>query len=140
MAGGLPDIHEGALRALRVLQVLQTDRFAATLPASWGAGPGVLPALEELWVEMRVLGPLPPQWGAGGGFPRLHTLYVRDMSREPPLHSSDPPAAPVYLPDEWGAAGAFPRLAMLALRELGLLGPFPPALDRAGGFPHLTSL
>lgn len=48
----LPDIQPGALPALGSLQ-LELPWLRTSLPASWGADPAVLPALEELKLQVR---------------------------------------------------------------------------------------
>lgn len=64
LGASLPDIPPGALPALKVLS-LHCDELLATLPASWGSSPRVLPALEQLSVVMQVEGGLPEEWSKG---------------------------------------------------------------------------
>jgi len=138
--------------------------MSSTLPASWGADPAVLPALQELTVQLHVEGGLPPEWARG--FTRLTNL---DMERLPeglieatprgvtssqliasrkedarPARQAGPAqqgaaqhgTAPP-LPPEW--ASGFPRLEILTLSNLGLTGSLPQSWQ-LDGFPSLTGL
>ena len=157
--GALPDIHPGALPRLQTL-LLQLDGLRASLPASWGASPAVLPSLQVLDMQLGFAGTLPAAWAAG--FPQLRTLDVTDVTymsaaqvkvgwqpmaqallppepqppprQPPPLPAGGPP---VLLPVEWAAG--FGRLQLLRLLGLGIQGSLPEAWVQ-GGFPALQSL
>jgi len=102
----------------------------SALPASWGARPDVLPALEELALVLQVVPPLPAAWARG--FRRLRSLYITA-----PPDAPQPPIAGNVLPPEWAAG--FPALRWLSVIRLGLTGSFPAAWEQ-GGFPQLTQL
>ncbi len=102
----------------------------SALPASWGASPEVLPALEELTLVMHVVPPLPAAWTRG--FHRLRGLHIITPTDVP-----QPAAASDVLPPEWAAG--FPALRFLNLMGLGVTGTFPTAWEH-GGFPSLTLL
>ena len=75
----LPDILPGALPQLATLE-LELAQLKAALPASWGAAPDTLPALQYLHVCLQhsAHGRLPPEWARG--FPRLGELHLTDSS------------------------------------------------------------
>ena len=157
--GALPDIQPGALPRLQTLLV-QLDCLWASLPASWGASPQVLPSLQVLEVQLGFAGTLPAAWAAG--FPQLRTLDITDVSymaaakikvgwpsmgqallppgpqdticQPPALPAGGPP---VFLPAEWAAG--FGRLQLLRLLGLGIQGSLPEAWVQ-GGFPAMQSL
>ena len=106
------------------------EGLQSPLPASWGASPDVLPALEELSLVLHVVPPLPASWARG--FRRLRSLYIA-APPDAPL----PATAGNVLPPEWAAG--FPELRLLDLMRLGITGGIPSAwVER--GFPMLAQL
>lgn len=154
----LPDIQPGALPVLDRLHI-ETEQLRTALPASWGAGAGVLPALRSLDITAQITGTLPAGWAHG--FPQLTRLVIStyaDGTREggaspgrcgtssgaslplpapPALEAGAGANPPILLPAEW--ATGFPCLEVLALARLELTGSFPDAW-LTGGFPALTAL
>lgn len=156
LEGPLPDIQPGALPQLRDLQIMY-DRLQVSLPASWGSSPAVLPALQELRVQLQFPVQLPAEWA--GGFQVLKSLSIyRPLPKDSPVAgwSKDnyrakaaqhpqtaPPPPPTgnellpSLPEEWAAG--FPQLQLLVLSNIGLTGSIPQRWLH-GSFPALTTL
>lgn len=128
LSAPLPDIQPGALPALQLLH-LELPWLSTSLPASWGAGTEVLPALEELSLQAVLEGPLPPSWRRGFASLRSLSLKVRD---------TDAPPLPGGLPADWAAG--FPRLQLLELIEVRVSEPTLPGAWAGGGFPRLQTL
>ena len=137
----LPDILPGALPRLEELE-LELTELQTALPASWGASPATLPALQYLHVCLRhsAHGRLPPEWSCG--FPRLRELLLTDSStvvscsRVERLLAATPP---LHLPLEWAAPAAFPSLSSLTFFGLHI-AELPSVWLEAGGFPTINQM
>ena len=127
----LPDIQPGALPRLQSL-LLKAPSLQTTLPASWGASPEVLPALQTLTLTASFVGQLPPEWAHG--FRQLTSLVL--AVREDKAGGS-PVAAVPSLPVQW--ASGFPALTWLSLSVPVAAGPIPMEWLE-GGFPELVTL
>lgn len=151
----LPDLQPGALPRLNAAY-LTFPQLLTPLPASWGAHPGVLPALAHLSLSMRHFGGLPPQWAVG--FAQLRNLIlspsdanVVHTKQVPPLPGAEAEEAalseqwqPLRVPPEWADAG-FPCLETLHLSEVRLNAGKPTTvtfyeLFPQAGFPALKEL
>lgn len=149
----LPDIQPGALPCLVNLRLV-VERALTTLPASWGTGPDVLPALRMLTIDLPSEGHLPAAWA--GGFRKLATLVIdckrsKQQQPQPGKHTPEDPAAPVAA----AAAPAAPPpppwhgpmyMSVSALQEwltadgATPLAPLPPEWASPLSFPSLTML
>jgi len=158
LAGGLPDIPPGALPALERLE-FEFYGMASTLPPSWGADPAVLPALQDLSVQLPIEKGLPEEWAAG--FRQLTGLAISGpratmlddhLSQTVSAARAAQVAAQVAASNRAGAAGTanagyrlppewaagFPALERLVLEHLGLVGTIPQSWQ--AGFPQLYGL
>ena len=148
----LPDIQPGALPALQELKIAM-PQLQATLPASWGASPGVLPSLRTLKLKLHVVGQLPPEWASG--FQRLESLVLSDPQCTP--GSLEQASTARTEPQAQAASAARSKSASrrsVATEEpaaspsmgpqepAGFCSPMmlPPQWARAGSFPRLTGL
>lgn len=135
LATPLPDLGPGVLPALEEL-ALNLGQQAATLPDSW-AGPGVLPQLRELKLTLASVPRLPDSWAAG--FRRLAVFMIFCLDDMPPCESDAAAQARGsqvhYLPPSW--ACGFPQLRSLRVGT-GARGTIPAAWE--AGFASLTRL
>jgi hypothetical protein len=158
MSGGsLPDVLPTSLPSLQ-LWTMDLAGLRSTLPASWGASPAALPALQTLNLRLQIEGQLPPQWGTG--FRKLRILTLTHIPPEdvpgnglptpaPAVHSVGaapgssaavglpaPSSSAAGLPVEWAAG--FPWLQRLEVNGVKLEGSLPE--EWIEGFPRLTFL
>jgi hypothetical protein len=127
----LPDIQPGALPRLQIF-LLKAPSLQTMLPASWGASPDVLPALQTLTLTASFVEQLAPDWAHG--FRQLTTLVL--AVRED-VAGGSPVAAVPRLPLEW--ASGFPALTWLSLSVPVVAGPIPLEWLE-GGSPELVTL
>jgi hypothetical protein len=132
----------------RLDQVNGTARsFAASAASlhSWGSSPHVLPALQDMSVEMAVQGGLPPEWARG--FRRLRSIAAAHLeSNMPALHETvgsdsvagQSAASSASLPPEW--ARGFPQLQTLVMLGFGWRGSLPEAWLEASSFQTLIEM
>ena len=136
----LPIILPGALPRLARLE-LELTELQTALPASWGATPATLPALQYLHVCQRhsAHGRLPPEWSRG--FPRLREFLLTDSSTISCRRAEPHPAAtpPLHLPPEWASPAAFPSLFLLSFFGLHI-AELPSAWLEAGGLPTISQM
>ncbi|KAI3433944.1 hypothetical protein D9Q98_003746 [Chlorella vulgaris] len=158
MSGGsLPDVLPTSLPSLQ-LWTMDLAGLRSTLPASWGASPAALPALQTLNLRLQIEGQLPPQWGTG--FRKLRILTLTHIPPEdvpgnglptpaPAVHSVGaapgssaavglpaPSSSAAGLPVEWAAG--FPWLQRLEVDGMQLEGSLPE--EWIEGLPRLTFL
>ena len=139
-------MQPGALPALQDLNICM-PQLQATLPASWGASPGVLPALQTLQLNINVVGQLPPEWASG--FHRLEMLILSDPQCSPDdrLRAATASAQAQTQTEtvrRAGAATEVPAPSPLTAAKVpaGSCPPMtlPPEWAGTGSFPRLTGL
>lgn len=126
----------------------------------------MLPALQELRIQLSGIARLPAAWA--GGFRRLELIVLSSFTDGILWQASSVPASEIChkreattagdaaaaaaaaegaapgqglssLPPEWAGPGSFPSLSSLELNCLPLWGPLPRSWQD-GGFPQITQL